>query len=258
MSNIKIIVISHKPYEIPKDPIYLPVEVGASSRDEHFFECRDNQGDNISNKNPNYCELTGLYWAYKNLDDYDILGLVHYRRYFMKNNFCIRKDLKNVISKKEINKFLFKYDIILPKKRHYYIETNYSHYIHSHPSKPLDETRNIIKEFYPEYLSSFDKHMKRRSGHYFNMFIAKKEIITPFLDFMFDILNKLESRVDITSYSSYDQRVYGFVSELLFDVYCLKNNLKIKNQKYLFFEKQNWFKKGFTFLKKKFNHNKEG
>ena len=252
MSKIDIIVVSHKKYKTPSFFIYFPIEVGASSREEHFFELKDNTGDNISDKNPYYCELTGLYWAYKNLDDYDVLGLVHYRRYFMKNNFCLRKNLNNVITEKQINKILSSKDIILPKKRHYYIETNYSHYIHSHPKEPLDKTRNIIKKFYPDYLSSFDKHMKKRSGHYFNMFIAKKEIIVPFLDWLFDILFKLEKEVDISSYSTYDQRVYGFVSELLLDVYCLKNNLRIKNQKYLFFEKQNWFKKISNFISRKF------
>ena len=89
MSKIDIIVVSHKSYKMPSFSIYLPLEVGADSRDEHFFELKDNTGNNISNKNPYYCELTGLYWAYKNLNDYDILGLVHYRRYFMKNNFCV-------------------------------------------------------------------------------------------------------------------------------------------------------------------------
>lgn len=251
MNNIKIIVISHKKVDVPKDEIYIPVEVGAINRNEHFFDNRDDTLINISSKNSSYCELTGLYWFYKNHDDYDVLGLVHYRRYFMKNSFCIKKNLKNVITEKEINKILSKKDIILPKKRHYYIETNYSHYIHAHPKEPLDETRKIIEEYYPDYLFSFDKHMKRRSGHYFNMFIAKKEIIKPFLDMTFDILEKLEARIDTTNYSQYDQRVFGFVSELLFDVYCLKNNIKIKNQKYLFFEKQNWFKKINNFIKRK-------
>lgn len=252
MNNIKIVVALHKKYETPKDNIYLPIEVGAVNRSEHFLDTRDDTLINISDKNGSYCELTGLYWYYKNHDDYDILGLSHYRRYFMKNSFCFRKNFNNVISEKEIKKILSKYDIILPKKRHYYIESNYSHYIHAHPKHPLDETRKIIEEYYPEYLSSFDKHMKKTSGHYFNMFIAKKEIIKPFLDMTFDILEKLESRIDTSNYSSYDQRVSGFISEFLFDVYCMKNGLKIKNQKYVFFDKQNWFKKIGNFLKRKF------
>ncbi len=250
--KILICIASHKKGVFPKEDIYLPVEVGAELRKEHFLVNLDNQGENISNKNPNYCELTGLYQVYKNYN-YDILGLVHYRRYFVNSSFCFKKDLKNVIKTEKIEKLLYKYDIILPKKRHYYIETNYSHYIHSHKKEALDLTREIIKNDYSEYLDYFDKHMKKTSGHYFNMFIAKKQIIKPYLDMMFDILFKLEKMIDLNNYQGEDKRVFGFISELLIDVYCQKNNLRVKNQKYLFMEKQNWFKKIFNFLKRKFN-----
>lgn len=252
MKDIKILILCHKKIvNLPTDSIYCPVEVGADLRDEHFFNIRDNTGDNISRKNGSFCELTGLYWAYKNLN-YDILGLTHYRRFFMKNSFCIRKKITNVITGEKINTLLEKYDIILPKKRHYYIETNYTHYVHAHDEKALQKTYDIIKAFYPDYVHSFEEHMGKRSGHYFNMFIAKKEIINPLLKWMFDILFKLEKEIDLSEYQGSEKRVFGYVSELLFDVYCLKNKLKIKNQKYLFFEKQNWFKKIYRFIQRKF------
>lgn len=245
-----IVVACHTKAEVPSNVIYFPVEAGAALHIDHFYEFQDNTGDNISIKNPNYCELTSVYWAWKNVD-YDILGLVHYRRYFSKGGFG--KKMNSVMNEEQIRKALKRYDIILPKKRHYYIESNYSHYVHSHPKEPLDKMREVIKESYPDYLNSFDEHMKKRSGHYFNMFIAKKEIINPFLDFMFDVLGKVESSIDISAYSDYDKRTYGFLSELLFDVYCNKNELKIKNQKYFFTGKQNWVKKIFNFLKRKFS-----
>lgn len=254
MNKIIIAIISHKKVKVPDNEIYLPVEVGAINRKEHFFDVRDDQGINISNKNSSFCELTGIYEIYKNYN-YDVLGLVHYRRYFMKSNFCFKKSLKNVITQEKVNNILSKYDIILPKKRHYYIETNYSHYIHSHKKEALDKTRDIIKDFYPDYLTYFDSHMNKRSGHYFNMFIAKKDIANHYLDFMFDILFKLEKELDLKKYTGQDLRVFGFVSELLMDVYVNKNNLKVKNQKYLFMEKQNWFNKILNFLKRKFKGN---
>ena len=78
--NAKIIIAAHKPYRMPEDPMYVPVHVGASGKDDIGF-VRDDSGDNISELNPEFCELTGFYWAWKNLDA-DYIGLVHYRRYF--------------------------------------------------------------------------------------------------------------------------------------------------------------------------------
>lgn len=251
-----IAVICHKKAKTPGDPSYCPIEVGAAGRKDHFLEIRDDLGEeNISSKNGSFCELTGLYWAYKNVDC-GILGLVHYRRYFMKSSLCLRKDLKNVLSKEKIERILSRFDIILPKKRHYWIETNESHFVHAHPQECLEALRRAVSEDCPDYLSSFDAVMRRRSGHYFNMFIAKREVIDPLLAWMFSLLFRVEKEIDPSQYDAYNKRVFGFLSELLFDVYCLKNELKVKDQKYLFFEKQNWIKKGFRFLERKFRHGK--
>ena len=78
--KVTVIVAAHKPYAMPDDPLYLPLHVGAEGK-EPFGFTGDNTGENISAKNPTFCELTGLYWAWKNLDA-DYIGLAHYRRHF--------------------------------------------------------------------------------------------------------------------------------------------------------------------------------
>ena len=65
---------------MPEDKIYLPIHVGRVEKADLGY-LGDDTGDNISAKNANYCELTGLYWAWKNLKC-DYIGLCHYRRYF--------------------------------------------------------------------------------------------------------------------------------------------------------------------------------
>ena len=139
-----ICVISHKPYTMPENPIYVPIEVGAKMHKEHFFEHHDDLGDNISEKNPYYCELTGYYYAYKNLDA-EYMGFVHYRRYFLKSNPFLRKSLSHVLDEKDIERKLSKVDFILPKKRHYFIESNYHHYCHAHKKEALDKTGEVLK-----------------------------------------------------------------------------------------------------------------
>lgn len=250
MKDIKIIICTTKKYNFPKDKIYLPLLLN-SNKINLDFDCKDNQGINISNKNYSFCELTGLYWAIHNLN-FEYLGLDHYRRLFTKNKFT--KLRKRPLTFDEVNDLLNKYECLLPKKRHYYIETNYSHYIHAHHKEPLNKTKDIIKEKHPEYLESFNKVMQARSCHMFNMFIMKKELVIKYTEFLFDILFTLEKEIDISSYNNYEKRVFGFVSELLLDVFIKKEEIKYKDIDYIFTEKQNWFKKIFNFLKRKFKH----
>ena len=75
MKKIKIIVATHKKYKMPEDDMYLPLYVGSKGKEDIGF-MRDDVKNNISEKNPYFCELTGLYWAWKNLDD-DYIGLSH-------------------------------------------------------------------------------------------------------------------------------------------------------------------------------------
>ena len=82
--DIKIIIAAHKKYRMPQDDIYVPLHVGAEGKDSIGYQ-GDNTGDNISNLNPYFCELTGMYCMWKNLTA-DYLGLAHYRRHF-----CLRK-----------------------------------------------------------------------------------------------------------------------------------------------------------------------
>ncbi len=214
-------VAAHKEFPMPTAKGYMPVLVGAANNYKPGIEYqRDDEGDNISSKNPNYNELTAVYWAWKKLKDVDAIGLVHYRRFFFDAK---PYSLDNVMDIKKIDNLLSKYDVILPKKRNYYIETNYSHYIHAHHKEPIDKTREIISKYYPQYLSKFDEVMNRRKAHMFNMFIMKKDVFNSYCSFMFGVLSQLEKEIDISSYSVQEARVYGYISELLMDVW-LENN----------------------------------
>ena len=122
--NIKVIVATHKKYQMPNDKMYVPIQVGAEGKKDLGYT-KDNNGDNISSKNPFFCELTGLYWAWKNLNA-DYIGLAHYRRHF-----CLKKKSKiqfdNVLTSEEASLILKDTDVMLPRKRNYIIENLYSH-----------------------------------------------------------------------------------------------------------------------------------
>lgn len=247
--DIKILVATHKNYQMPKDPLYLPIFVGKDLHPDvnHTFQ-GDNTGNNISSKNANYNELTAIYWGWKNLD-VDAMGLVHYRRYLSLKG---GKTLDNILTLKETEKLLSNNDIILPKRRNYYIETNKSHYLHAHENKPFSVMEKVVKNDYPAYIESFDKVMNRTWAHMFNMFIMKRQPLDEYCNWMFDVLKKVESQIDITNYSTYEKRVYGFLSELLLDVWLDQHpEYSTHEVKYVFMEHTNWLVKGGNFLKRK-------
>lgn len=244
--NAKIIVATHKQYDMPADKAYLPVRVGAALAEDDFNYQRDDEGENISKKNPYYCELTGLYWAWKNLD-YKYIGLVHYRRYFtMKKtkSFKPKKRLESVLTSLELRELLLQNDIILPKKRNYIIEDLYSHYEHTMPVDPLDEVRKIIMTDYPEYYHEMRKLEKRKTAHMFNMMIMRKDLLDGYCEWLFEVLGKLEKVCDPKQYSDFHARFYGRISELLLDVYIRTKKLKYAELPVIDIEPVNWVKKG--------------
>lgn len=246
--KVTVIVAAHKPYAMPNDPLYLPLHVGAQGK-EPFGFVGDNTGENISAKNPTFCELTGLYWAWKNLDA-DYIGLAHYRRHFGRKGRG--EPIANVLTEAEAIRLLSGKDGILPGKRKYYIENLYSHYVHTMHPEPLDITGEIIREKYPAYAEAFEGLKKRTSAHMFNMMILRKDHLDAYCTWLFDILFELEKRVDASAYDAFHARFFGRVSELLLDVWLSQQGLDLVEVPVIGMEKTNWIKKGGSFLMAKF------
>lgn len=253
--NIKILVATHKDYKMPEDSMYLPIHVGKENSKLSLPFIGDNTGEHISYKNQSYCELTALYWAWKNLNA-EYIGLAHYRRHFVLRKpgpFCKDK-FAYILSSTQVEQELKQHSVLLPKPRNYFIETNYSQFIHAHPLESMELTKKILEENYPSCLSAFDTVMNRTKAHRFNMFLMKKDIFCDYCDWLFSILFKLEQRLDISGYDDYNKRIFGFISERLLDVYIEQHHISYGELPVLFMEKENWLKKGFAFLKRKFIH----
>lgn len=235
---------------MPEDSMYLPLHVGAEGKNSIEGFTPDNTGDNISSKNPYYCELTGLYWAWKNLDA-DYIGLCHYRRYFSACKKLPKTEaekFKVVLSSDQAEGLLSNADIILPKKRNYYIETIYNHYKHTMYIEPLDITGDVLREKYPEYVKEFEGLKHTTKMHAFNMFIMKKELLDQYCTWLFDVLGEVEKRVDSSQYSDFHKRFFGRISERLLDVWIRTNKLSYAEVPVIDMQKINWVNKIKSFL----------
>lgn len=222
---MKIFVVGTKkfPNDLPNE--YVNILVNANNIQNDNATYCDNTGNNISSKNPNYCELTALYWIWKNIDDKTI-GLVHYRRFFYNRYFVVNK--KKVLTKDDIKEYLKNYDLIVPQIGYTFKHTVYDMYKEKHDIEDLDKCGEIIKKKYPKYYNSFKKVIY--SNHYsqYNMFIGRKELIDRYCEWLFEVFTELEKTIDLDKKDKYNKRVYGFLSERLFNVWLLENDLKIK------------------------------
>lgn len=236
--------------------MYLPLQVGAE-RNESIGFMGDNTGDNISGLNSSFCELTGVYWAWKNLKE-EYIGVVHYRRYFSMH-FLQRDCRRSILKYSELEPYLGRIKVFVPAKRHYMIETLYSHYSHTQRAEHLHATRQIILERCPEYVHCFDKVMNQRSGHMFNMMIMERGLFDRYCRWLFDILFELKHSIKDSGLTAYEKRFYGRVAERLFNVWLSKmiedgllKKSEIKPLRVIRTERTDWSKKTEAFLKAKY------
>ena len=228
MKKDSIFIVTHKKLnKYVRKNGYHYIQVNTANNGDLKMEYNDNNGDNISSKNPNYCELTGVYWIWKNYmcDPDTIIGICHYRRFF---SYLKIKNSLFYISISSAKKILNKYDIIVPKKLVFDVST-YDYYDRwAGKKKDLDTVREVINKKYHDYINSYDDFCHSSEGHYMNMMICKKKLFDEYCEWLFDILFEVEKMVDISSYTKEEARIFGYISELLLNVYINKNNLRKK------------------------------
>lgn len=214
-----IYIATHNQFSFNNTEGYCPLQVGSEGKTSLGY-LPDNTGTNISSRNKNYCELTGAYWIWKNSSE-KIKGLVHYRRYFG-DSVC-----RNIISDSHVNRILAKYEVILPFEKNLHQTVLEDYCVECGFKKDMDLVREIMLKKYPEYVDKFDEFLADNKIRFFNMIVAREEVFDDYSEWLFDILFELEKCTDISEYSDYQKRIFGFMSERLLNVYFRKNNYKI-------------------------------
>lgn len=240
-------VAAHKPAPIPSGALYTPVRVAAFRDDKPWrtadgrLYARDDEDGGLSRKNPLYCELTAHWWLWRH-SGADALGLCHYRRYFARSRLGGRS--KRLLTHRDAEALLAQYDLLLPVKRHYWIETNASQYCHAHGAEGLQALRQAVAQLPdPRYLPAFDTVMRRRSGHRFNMLLARREVFDAYSAWLFDVLARTEALL-----ADPQPRVLGYLAERLTDVWLEVHPLRVKELPVLHTESQHWPRKILRFL----------
>lgn len=225
----RILTVTHKNFDDSILPSgYQVIRVGNSTKKEHDNWITDSIGEkNMSEQNPWYCELTAQYWAWKNDSESDVLGLVHYRRYFMdykRKSMCFAED---IMSTETIENILYrqKYDVIVPmlSSKHKGFSTLYS-------NKPLEEQDKhwriismIISKDYPEYVDAFNKVLYGKEQLWFNMIIARRKEFFSYSEWLFGVLARYDDYIKNVLHEDRIARIDGFLSEVLTLVWVRAN-----------------------------------
>ena len=172
MKSIKIFV-SHRididSFQIP-NPIFVNVLCGAYRPHKDNGLIGDNTGDNISELQPYFSELTVQYWAWKN-QDADYYGLCHYRRLF--------GDLDRIADKLQ----QVDVDAVLPFPtlcEHSVFED----YLFKHIPTVWQPMMDVLRELSPEYYMAAEKIFKGRVFYASNMLILRREVLDALCQFI--------------------------------------------------------------------------
>ena len=229
--NCRIIVCCHKDdIRVDQEP-YLPIQVGKALSDQDLGIVGDDTGDNISAKNRSYCELTGFYWAWKNLKDVDVIGLCHYRRYFDFHSQSLSILPYTKFSKEQFDKLDFSVpddivaavgrgEVVAPRVMNN-VGSLYDEYCICHISEDLRTLEAVVAEKSEQkYIDAFNKvmHLTHKPMCY-NMFVMNWNDFDKYCTWLFGILEEVEKRIDITNYSPVQKRVFGYMAERLFNVW---------------------------------------
>ena len=177
----------------------------------------DDTGDNISSKNGEFCELTAIYWAWKNLKDADYIGLAHYRRYF-----------ETKFTSANIEDVFKTHDVILAKP---YLHDRYNEMKMARTLDMEDEVifLKVFKKKYPEYEQSLIDYMYGFRDYPYNMFIMRWNLFDEYCKFLFSILFECERLMKPLSYTCSSRRL-GYIAEYLLPIFCLHNKLRIHTE----------------------------
>lgn len=242
MPNVKLLICYHKPATLFKDEIFTPIHVGranarkkAKPGDKNYQWMLNNMigddtGENISDRNGCYNEMTSLYWAWKNYDKLgnpDYIGLMHYRRHFV-----FREDEKIVYNIENFDEESYLREInYSPEKVYNMLEgcdfithigkviNVYNHYIENHRQEDLDLAVDIMLEKYPEYKEITKEYFAGDYSNFCNMFIMNKKLFFQYCEWIFDILEEFENRVDVSEKRFFiSERLTGiFIAKLMAD-----------------------------------------
>lgn len=263
--DLKILISCHKEITLPDSEVYLPVQVGAANTSKRLPGMQpDNEGENISDRNFTFCELTAQYWAWKNLQA-DYVGLCHYRRFFYFDDGKYRiNDHQQIeadaLSEYSIRDFRLNDTELIQREIEGFdlisaplwdvsktiapggVKSTVAEHMIAYglfEKEDLDMLRSIVAERQPSFLSYFDAYVNGKKYRGYSCYVMRRDLFDRFCTFEFDVLQAFDAQFDYENLTRTKKRICGYFGEILYSVFveyvCAEGKTKFKEVPLVFF-----------------------
>lgn len=244
--SVEVLVVYHKDTLIVNKEGYVPIHVGAESSKIYLPILRDDSSlDNISKLNPEFCELTATYWAWKN-SKADIIGINHYRRVFTDIPGSKRENIKYLVKKFLLNNLKFS----INQKSNFIrkADFNFENLSSNRIKKIIDNKTLIVPDkfylntsvkdhflYYGEFILILQEIVSKSSSDKFNkiflfslnkkylypcnVIIAERDVFKEYCEMIFPLL--FEHYYLCKSKDMQYDRIAGFMGEVLTNAFVL-------------------------------------
>jgi hypothetical protein len=213
-NRLCVYLVFHQDLPEVYSPVCRPIEAGASQGGQDDKTLKDNTGENISDKNDCYSEMTAQYWVWKNAGKFsELVGFCHYRRQFDQETISLAASLKAG-------------EVITPRALK--LSRSISRqYLASHWSLPWRVMMEVLEEKQAAYHATAKVLFSGNTLYPFNIFILERENFQAYMAWIFGLLFEIEKRIPPKALSDYQKRYMGFLSERLFTLYLVHNQFRI-------------------------------
>jgi hypothetical protein len=183
-------------------PREIPIQAGAELAGIRVCELRDNDGDNISHKNAQYCEASAMYSIWKNATA-PWVGVEHYRRHLLVTPDMLYGDV----------------DVIMPLPYMCYpdSESQFRRFVGEEVATALHDA---LKKLHPGEYEAYARCLSGEYHYAYNMIAARKEVFDKFCEWAFGITGYIE-RLDLRSVK--ETRALAYAAEQLTSIYFMAN-----------------------------------
>ena len=236
LTNIFISVVYFKPAPLIKTAYLNPVQAGRALGRYEFPEAiGDDTGENISQKNIAWNELTALYWMRHNVEA-DYYGIMHYRRLLVFSDKKPKRLAFSEVTEREIERYGWRddliekacksADILTPPMRDIYLPglpeapmAAGDFYAHQHHASDMEIVEDIVKARFPAIYPFLVQVLAGRRVFFNSISVMRKPLFQEYCDFLFATLEEAEGRIDTSGYDPYQKRIWGFLAEYLTNAY---------------------------------------